>query len=196
MQIHPHFLFNTLHAISALVEENPVAARKMIARLGDMLRLSLEKNNAPEITLKQEVEFLQRYLAIEQIRFQDRLVVNFEIVPETQEARVPNLLLQPLVENAIRHGIAPYSKGGRIDIRARRDNGMLQLEIQDDGRGIAATDNLSEGIGLKNTRQRLEQLYGSNQELRLQNGDSGGFLVQVRLPFQAYEEPDNEQNEN
>jgi sensor histidine kinase YesM len=196
MQVHPHFLFNTLHAISTLVEENPAAARQMIARLGDLLRLSLENNDAPEVTLKQEMEFLQRYLAIEQVRFQDRLQVNLEIAPETLDARVPNLILQPIVENAIRHGIAPHSRAGKIDIRAWLDNGVLQLEVQDNGKGIPAEGNLYEGIGLKNTRSRLEQLYGNNQQLHLQNVDTGGLLVQLCLPFQTNVKPIDRQNEN
>src|SRR5262249_5377631 len=130
MQLHPHFLFNTLHSISSLVNEDPEAAEAMIARFSELLRLSLENTGAEEVPLSQEVEFIERYLEIEQIRFEDRLHIHFDIDPQTLDARVPNLILQPLVENAIRHGIAENS-GGRVEVRSRLVEGKLLLQVLD-----------------------------------------------------------------
>jgi two-component system, LytTR family, sensor kinase len=185
MQLHPHFLFNTLNAISALMYMDVDAADRMLARLSDLLRLTLANDGAQEVTLKQELEFLKRYLEIEQTRFEDRLTVKMEIDPETLDAQVPNLLLQPLVENAIRHGIAPRSEPGRIEIRARRENGMLQLHVRDDGPGLPAGQSapLREGIGLTNTRARLQQLHGPAHRFELSNAADGGFLVSLAVPF-------------
>jgi signal transduction histidine kinase len=136
MQLQPHFLFNTLHSISALVHKDPQAADKMIARLGDFLRLTLDSAGVQEVSLHQELEFLKCYLDIERIRFKDRLSVQMNIEPQTLAARLPNLILQPIVENAIRHGIAPRTDAGRIDIEARRFNGTLQVQITDNGPGL------------------------------------------------------------
>ena len=185
MQLHPHFLFNTLHAISALMDEDVKAARRKIARLSELLRLTLENAGQQEVTLRQELEVLERYLEIEQIRFQGRLTVEWQIEAATLEARVPNLILQPLVENAVRHGIAPVSAAGRIEIRAARSDGKLELSVRDDGPGLAAdSEAFKQGIGLSNTRARLQQLYGGAQHLEISNAAEGGLVVRLTIPLQ------------
>jgi len=190
MQLQPHFLFNTLHAVSALMEDDIKAARRMIARLSELLRLTLEQSGQQEVTLQQELEVLERYLEIEQIRFQDRLQVEMKIDPETLRAHVPHLILQPLVENAIRHGIAPLSSAGRIEIKATRQDGMLELFVRDDGPGLPDGEAaFKEGIGLANTRARLEQLYGLKHRLEIGNAPGGGLLVTISLPFQSASSP-------
>jgi two-component system LytT family sensor kinase len=185
MQLHPHFLFNTLNTISALIHKDVRAADRMLALLGDLLRDSFEKLGAQEVALKQELDFLDRYLEIEQTRFQDRLVVDKEIAPETLDALVPNLILQPLVENAIRHGIARRAGAGRIELRAWRDNGMLALRIRDDGPGLPTGASVSTrgGVGLANCQARLEQLYGRDHRFELSNRPEGGFEVVLAFPF-------------
>ena len=189
MQLHPHFLFNTLHAISALMHRDAEAADRMIARLSDLLRITLENAGVEEVSLKQELELLGRYLEIEQTRFQDRLTVEMKIEPETLDARVPNLILQPLVENAIKHGIAPRSAPGLVEIRARRENGTLQLRVRDDGAGLPtdSPDALKEGVGLANTRARLQQLYGTKHRFELGNAPGGGLVVSMTIPFREGE---------
>jgi two-component system, LytTR family, sensor kinase len=185
MQLHPHFLFNTLHAISTLMHRDVEAADRMIARLSDLLRLALESEGVQEVSLKQELELLERYLEIEQTRFRDRLTVEMRIEPEVLDARVPNLILQPLVENAIQHGIAPRRGTGRIEIDARRENGTLALSVRDDGRGLnaGAGAKLKEGVGLSNTRARLHQLYGARASFRLSSAPEGGVLACLEIPF-------------
>ena len=190
MQLHPHFLFNTLHAISALVYKNPKSADKMISLLSDLLRLSLESSGLQEVPMKEELEFLKIYLEIEKTRFQDRLRIHIDIAPETLDAMIPNLILQPLVENAIRHGIAPLRRGGKISIQSRRQDDKLQVQIDDNGKGLREPSESSQGngIGLINTRQRLKQLYGDNHRFVLRDGDHGGALVILEIPFRLYEE--------
>ena len=189
MQLHPHFLFNTLHSISALQLKDIAAANRMIARLGDFLRLTLDNSGAQEVSLQKELEFLKCYLEIERIRFQDRLTVNMEVEPQTLDARVPNLILQPIVENAIKHGISPRAAPGRIDIRAKRENGLLRLQVEDNGRGIGANAKganiIKEGVGLSNTRARLEQLYGAGYRFDLQNVTEGGLRVTLEIPLNS-----------
>lgn len=185
MQLHPHFLFNTLNAVSTLVRTNKnEAATDMIAGLSELLRLTLESSGAQEVSLKQELDFLERYLDIEQIRFGDRLQVQMHIEPATLHARVPNLLLQPLVENAIRHGIAPRAEAGRIEIRAARDADILRLQVRDDGPGLPQGDGLHNGVGLTNTMARLQRLYGTAQQVTFANAEDGGALVTLELPFE------------
>ncbi len=187
MQLHPHFLFNTLNAVSTLVRTNKnEAATDMIAGLSDLLRLTLESSDAQEVTLKEELDFLERYLEIEQIRFGDRLRVQMDIEPGTLHARVPNLLLQPLVENAIRHGIAPRAEAGLIEIRAAREDDILRLHVRDDGPGLPEGDRVHNGVGLSNTMARLERLYGSAQRVTFANADDGGALITLELPFQEF----------
>ncbi|HTF38826.1 MAG TPA: histidine kinase, partial [Blastocatellia bacterium] len=187
MQLHPHFLFNTLHSISALVHKNADAADKMIARLGDFLRLTLENSGAQEVSLGQELEFLKCYLEIERIRFEDRLTVQMNIEPQTLDARLPNLILQPIVENAIRHGISPRTTAGRIEIEARRLNGTLQVQVTDNGPGLSSDSSsgsiVKAGVGLANTQARLKQLYGDEHRLDLANAASGGLTVILEIPF-------------
>jgi two-component system LytT family sensor kinase len=192
MQLHPHFLFNTLNGIAALNYEDPKAANRMLARLSELLRMTLEDDGAQEVSLRQELEFNRRYLELEQIRLGDRLTVKLEIAPETLDAGVPNLLLQPLVENALRHGIAPYSARGEISIHARRNNGTLHLRVTDNGPGLTGDKSAPNGtgVGLKNTRARLQQLYGGEQQLELKNAERGGCIVEIALPFHLVETPD------
>ncbi|MFO0965191.1 MAG: histidine kinase [Gemmataceae bacterium] len=182
MQLQPHFLFNTLNAISALIHQDVELADRMIARLGDLLRATLDSANRQEVPLRQELDFIQPYLEIEKARLGTRLTVNVDIDPAVMDAKVPNLLLQPLVENAIRHGVAVTPGAGRIEIQASRSNGSLRLAIRDSGPGLAAPPN--PGIGLANTRARLEKLYGPDQRLDLSNGPAGGLQVAITIPFQ------------
>ena len=186
MQLNPHFLFNSLHAISALVHKDADLADQMITRLSDLLRYALESTDAQEVPLRQELDFVRRYLEIEQTRFGDRLAVRLEIAPETLDALVPNLLLQPLVENAIRHGIEPRAKPGQIELRSRCENGQLKLEVRDNGVGLSPDRKLEEGVGLSNTRARLKQLYGDRHRFALSEGPDGGLAVCLELPFHAH----------
>ncbi|MEO8573399.1 MAG: histidine kinase [Pyrinomonadaceae bacterium] len=185
MQLHPHFLFNTLNAISELIYKDPESADRMLTDLSDLLRLSFENLEVQEIPLKQELEFLEKYLEIEQMRFQDRLMVEMNIAPDTLDASVPNMILQPLVENAIKHGIAPRSSGGRIDINAVRSNGHLEISVRDDGLGVPFGDfeNLHDGVGLTNTRRRLRHLYGDSHSFDLEKLETGGLGVNLVIPF-------------
>jgi two-component system, LytTR family, sensor kinase len=172
MQLQPHFLFNTLNAIMVLVRQRKTAdAEQMPARLSDLLRCVLEDVQAQEIPLSRELEYLQLYLAIEQVRFQDRLRIEIAVDPRTLDAAVPHMGLQPLVENAIRHGIGRSSSAGCIAIGACRVNQTLEIRIRDDGPGLAANDAESPGIGLANTRARLGELYGGAAQLTVENGD-------------------------
>lgn len=185
MQLHPHFLFNTLNAISELIHRDPESADRMITDLSDLLRLSFENLEVQEISLKQELEFLEKYLEIEQMRFHDRLKVEIQVAPDTLDASVPNMILQPLVENAIKHGIAPRSEGGRIDIVASRNNGNLRISVSDDGLGVPFGDleNLPEGVGLSNTRRRLKHLYGDKHLFGLAKAEKSGLKVNLTIPF-------------
>ena len=183
MQVHPHFLFNTLHSISSLVLEDPPKANSMIARLGDFLRLTLDHVDHELVTLKEETEFLRAYLDIEQVRFGDRLKVAFEMEPMTLSAQVPHLILQPIVENAIQHAVAPRTAQSHIDIKAQRLDGLLRLEVKDNGPGIASNLLELRGVGLNNVRARLNQVYGSNFRFELTNGAEGGLTVTMEIPF-------------
>lgn len=187
MQLHPHFLFNTLHSISALLTKDVESARKMITRLGDFLRLTLENSGSQEVTLKQEMEFLSCYLEIERIRFQNRLVTRMDVGSQILEAKVPNLILQPIVENAIRHGIAPRSTPGLIEIEAKQLGDVLRIQVRDNGPGLPehrTSDNLfKKGLGLANTETRLERLYGADHLFNLSNNPDGGLIVTLEIPF-------------
>jgi two-component system LytT family sensor kinase len=179
-QLNPHFLFNTLNAISTLVEEDPRGVRRMIARLSDLLRHTLE-GDEQEIPLARELEMLRRYLDIMEVRFQDKLEVSIETEASLDDALVPNLVLQPLVENAFRHGLALMQTAGRVAVRVVREDGDLVLTVRDNGRGPAK--EVHEGVGLTNTRARLTQLYGARQRLALTAAEGGGALVEVRFPY-------------
>ena len=185
MQLHPHFLFNTLNSISVLMTEDVTAARRMLTRLSDLLRASLENVGTQEVSLREELDFLQNYLEIEQTRFHDRLTVRMEIEPRALDARVPNLILQPLVENAIRHGIAPRAQPGLIEIYAARENGIVQLKVRDNGAGLgsASPETLIKGIGLSNTQARLKQLHGGAHNFEIRNVRGGGLEVTISFPF-------------
>jgi hypothetical protein len=184
MQLNPHFLFNTLQAISTLMRKQVDAADRMLIRLSDLLRYALERTDAHEVPLKQELDFLGRYLEIEQIRFGERLEVKMQVQPETLDAWVPNLLLQPLVENAIRHGIEPNARTGRILLTARRQENTLELQVQDNGNGLSRAPSTRKGVGLANVRARLEQLYGSESSFEMSNAETGGLVVRVKIPWQ------------
>ncbi len=184
MQLQPHFLFNTLNAISALMHRDVDAADRMISLLSDLLRFSLEKDDRHQVPLSSELEFLNRYLAIEKIRFRDRLMVDLDIDTECLAAQVPRLILQPLVENSIKHGIAMRSAAGHVGIRGRRIGDQLQIQISDDGPGLTGAE-IRKGIGLANTHARLEQIYGDDgHRFELQNGPDGGVLVRLEIPFE------------
>jgi two-component system LytT family sensor kinase len=183
-ELHPHFLFNTLHAISTLVHTNPDAADRMISRLSDLLRLTFDGSGSAAVSLQEELEFLQKYLEIEQIRFQDRLSVLYDVDSETLDAVVPRLILQPLVENAIKHGVSPRSGRGLVQISARIRDAALWIEVRDNGVGLngQARSRLQSGVGLSNTRARLECLYGTAHSLEFSEG-SEGLAVQMQIPL-------------
>jgi two-component system LytT family sensor kinase len=187
MQLHPHFLFNTLNAISALVHQDADLAERMIVRLGDLMRSTLENAGKHEVSLREELQFIGPYLEIEQARLGPRLSVLMDIDPQTLDASVPNLMLQPLVENAIRHGIAPRRNPGRLEIRARRQHGQLHLEVRDNGPGIGRSTPAGsrQGVGLANTRARLQHLYGLAHRFAISNVPEGGLAVTLVLPFRA-----------
>ncbi len=179
-QLNPHFLFNTLNAVSTLVDEDPPGARRMIARLSDLLRHTLE-GDEQEIPLARELEMLRLYLEIMEVRFQGKLEVSIENEKSLDDALVPNFVLQPLVENAFRHGLALKQTAGRVAVRAVRDDGDLVLTVRDNGHG--PVNAVREGVGLTNTRARLTQLYGARQRLALTAPEGGGALVEVRIPY-------------
>ena len=186
MQLHPHFLFNTLHSISALVLDNETRdAVKMINRLSELLRLTLDKADMQIVTLEDEIEFTRRYLEIERIRFQDRLTVNMDIVPQALVAEVPTLILQPLVENAMRHGVDSSSGESRIQIAAHVQNGHVLIEVRDNGKAPEkiSGQNGAAGLGLKNTRARLSELYGEDYSFSLSRQENEWTTAQIVIPF-------------
>lgn len=187
MQMHPHFLFNTLNAIAALMHSDPAAAERMISRLGELLRQSLANPTGQETSVKQELDLTERYLDIERVRFGERLRVSVNAAPDTLDACVPSLILQPLVENAIRHGIGSRIAGGSIALDVRREDAQLFLQVADDGVGLSRTGppGQSAGLGLRNTRLRLEALYGAAGQLSLSERPGGGAVATLRLPFRA-----------
>jgi two-component system LytT family sensor kinase len=193
MQLHPHFLFNTLNSISALLDDDAEAADEMLARLGDFLRLTLENSGAQTVALQEELEFLRRYLEIEQVRYQDRLSVELKVEPATLEAQVPNLILQPIIENAIRHGLSQSLGSGRIEICASHEGDNLRLTVKDNGPGVALREPAKAGLGLANTRERLKQSYGEAHRFDIQTAPEGGTVVTLTIPF-ALREPSAESN--
>jgi two-component system LytT family sensor kinase len=187
-QLHPHFLFNALNTISAYTESEPRLARQMMARLAELLRASLDHAGQREVPLKDELTFLDNYLAIERLRFEDRLTVDIAVDEHARSALVPAFLLQPLVENAIRHGINAQMRGGHILIAARRRHPqLLALTIEDDGAGLPAGWCVEDhgGIGLRNTVQRLAELYGTNHDFRITGEPGNGVRVDIVLPYHA-----------
>jgi two-component system LytT family sensor kinase len=187
MQLHPHFLFNALHTIAGLIRTHKSAqAVRVVTGLGELLRRALDSAGAQLVPLKQEIEFVERYLEIEQIRFGDRLTVEMQIEPDTWDARVPHLILQPLVENAIQHGIAPRAAGGRVKVSARHDAERLHLAVWNDGPGLpgGSLQPVRDGLGLATTKQRLEQLYGRDHSFAVANSADGGVCAALQIPFQ------------
>lgn len=184
MQLQPHFLFNTLNAITVLVrQQKSKGAEQMLGHLSDLLRRVLDDAGAPVVPLRRELEYLQIYLAIEQVRFADRLRIAISADPQSQEAPVPQLILQPIVENAIRHGIGRSSAAGHIQISASKAGGAIQLRVQDDGPGLVTGESSQgPGIGLANTRARLRQHYGEDAKLQIENRDGGGVAVTISIP--------------
>jgi signal transduction histidine kinase len=184
-ELHPHFLFNTLHAISTLVHRDPESADRMISRLSDLLRITFDRTGEPKVSLKDEIDFLQKYLDIEQTRFQDRLTVQVSVDPDALDGEVPRMILQPIVENAIKHGIAGRQGGNEILIAAGRDGDRLWMQVRDNGAGlqVRTLKALRTGIGLSNTRARLECLYGRHYRLEFSDRH-GGLSVLIAIPFQ------------
>jgi signal transduction histidine kinase len=197
-QLHPHFLFNTLHTISALMHRDTEAADEMLARLSDLLRLTLDRLGVQEVSLKEELEFLEKYLEIERTRFGDRLVVEMQIEPETLDLLVPNLVLQPLVENAMRHAIATRIGGGRLQIVARRTGNRLWMMVRDNGPGLskANLDAFNHGVGLSNTRSRLEHLYRGDHRFEFHEPSDGGLAVTIEIPVNAEQDEPRAQAPN
>jgi len=182
MQLHPHFLFNSLNAIAVLIrEQNTAAASRMLELLADMLRQVLRADQPIQISLADELAFVEQYLAIEQIRFSDRLRVSWRIEERARGASVPGFLLQPIVENAVKHGVVRRAAAGQLDISAQVVGAELELAVQDDGVGFA--EGQAEGVGLSNTRERLRTLYGERGRLTIERPPSGGTRVVLRLPF-------------
>lgn len=191
MQLHPHFLFNTLHSISALALNNEIRdAVKMINRLSEFLRLTLDNADTQIVLLEDEVEFVRRYLEIEHIRFQDRLTVDIEIDPQALVAEVPTLILQPLVENAMRHGVDSNSGASRVQIAARLQNDQVLMEVRDDGKDLKkiSGQNGAAGLGLKNTRARLSELYGADYSFSLSRRENEWTIAQIVIPFRPAKE--------
>ena len=193
MQLHPHFLFNTLNAISTLVHTDPRAADEMIGGLSEMLRFSLDSAAEPEVPLRRELDFLNHYLQIQQVRFGPRLRVEQNISPEVEQALIPTLMLQPLVENSIRHGIEPKLAPGVIGLRATRVGDVLRLSIRDTGVGFpdrtAPGNAAPKGIGIANTRARLQSLYPGRHRFELRNDPAGGAVVELEIPFHTAAKP-------
>jgi two-component sensor histidine kinase len=194
-QLNPHFLFNTLHAVSTLVERDPKGVRRMIARLSELLRFTLDGSAEQEIPLHEELELLRRYLEIMQIRFQGRLETTLDAAPEVRDALVPNLVLQPLVENALKHGVSKTEGVGRIVVRAERVGDELVLTVRDNGHvagaggtSVQRDETAGSGVGLRNTRARLEQLYGRHQRFTLQPAADGGVVAEIVLPYHTRSE--------
>jgi two-component system, LytTR family, sensor kinase len=185
MQLHPHFLFNTLNTISVLMPEDVGAARRVLFKLGDLLRATL-KTSDHEITLRQELELLRLYLEIEQTRFQDRLTVRMNIDPDTLDARTPTLILQPIVENAIKHGIARRSAPGIVEVSAARNNGAVELRVSDNGSEMADIESgKPAGVGLANVRARLEKLYPGTSHFEMKKGELGGMEIFLSIPHRT-----------
>jgi LytS/YehU family sensor histidine kinase len=185
-QLQPHFLFNTLNSISWLMREDVEAADNMMTSLGELLRTTLSVSASEEVPLRRELNMLELYLVIERARFQDRLRVLVNADPETLNCNVPCLLLQPIVENAVRHGIARLDRPGSVEVRAACLGSELSISILDDGPGISSESTCSEGVGLANTRARLEKHYGEMQSLRYTNRNEGGLIVEIRLPLRVH----------
>jgi hypothetical protein len=190
LQLNPHFLFNTMNGIVALIPSDPRSAERMLTGLSDFLRLSLHNAGEQEVPIEREIQLLERYVMIQQLRFQDRLRISISVDPAANRALVPNLLLQPLAENAIRHGLSPRACGGKLEILAHRQGDTVQLAVIDDGVGCAlsAPDELPRGIGLSNIREQLERLYGELHTFAVTTAPNAGFAVRISIPYHTGEE--------
>ena len=182
-QLHPHFLFNTLHAISTLVHRDPEKADLMIERLSDLLRITLRKVAVQEVELAEELEYLRAYLDIEQVHFGSRLRIEYRIDVAAMDVLVPTLILQPIVENAIRHGLEPMARPGTLSVDAQADGDTLWLRVRDDGAGLPKSWKRREGVGLTNTRSRIDRLYGERAALTVRENPGGGVLVDIYIPL-------------
>jgi signal transduction histidine kinase len=183
--LRPHFLFNTLNSIAALVREDPRLAEKMIGELGDLLRASLSAEPQREVPLDEELAFTAKYLEIERVRFQDRLRIRIDASDEARRALVPHLILQPLVENAVRHGIGPLEAGGSVAVEAARQNGLLRITVRDDGVGVSRDPGKGRGIGLRGVRARLLHLYGNDCRFELARDEPRGSVATLDIPYRA-----------
>lgn len=184
MQLQPHFLFNTLHAIGVLIHSDPKAAHLMLTRLAELLRLSLDTASEPELPLETEIAFVEKYLAIQKVRFGDRLTVRYALEPGAMRGLVPTLVMQPLVENALEHGLAPHARLGVIEIAAAREGDALTIRVRDNGDGLEeSSPRMKSGVGLANTRSRLRQLYGDRSRLTLSNATGGGLEAVLEMPW-------------
>jgi hypothetical protein len=181
-QLQPHFLFNALHTISALMAEDVVTARRVLAQLGDLLRTALDRMDEQDIALEQEIDFLRGYVDIQTARFGDRLTVEWAVDDEARSILVPNMILQPCLENAIQHGIEPLERGGSVTVAARVSGGSLHIDIADNGKGAVGQHWQVAGRGLRNVRERLEARYGERQSFEAGNAPGGGFRVRIVLP--------------
>ena len=192
MQMNPHFLFNTLNSIASLVQEDGKKAEEMITALSELLRLTLRSTDRQEVTVREEVQFLERYLQIEKTRFGERLLIERDIDPDTLNGLVPILILQPLVENAVKHGIETQIAPGRIRLEIRREGDQLTFTVTDNGRGPAPSANgeLREGIGLGNTRSRLKELYGDHSQMKIGFGPGAGFTAHIQIPWRLASLPE------
>jgi len=191
MQLQPHFLFNTLHSVSALIDWDKKAAQKMITQLGDILRQVLQNENRHIVSLAEEIQFLENYLAIEQVRFQDRLFVDFDVAPDTLTAQIPNLLLQPLIENALKHGLANKVENGRLDLQVQKIEPKgklpkLEITIKDNGIGFDPLEykaSSKQGLGLLNVEKRLQRHYPGNYHFQLKSSPGGGCTLFIQIPL-------------
>ncbi|HKX62985.1 MAG TPA: histidine kinase [Verrucomicrobiae bacterium] len=188
MQLNPHFLFNALNSIATLIHRDPKAADRMLIRLAELLRMTLDNTSSQEIALRTELSLLERYMDIERIRFGDRLTFRLDVPLELQTARVPTLLLQPIVENSLKHGLGGVIRPGVVEVKASRRNGTLCLTVSDNGKGLPTNATPQDGIGLSNTRARLQHLYGNHHQLLLENRPEGGLAVTIELPLRSLPE--------
>jgi LytS/YehU family sensor histidine kinase len=188
-QLHPHFLFNTLQGISTLIHRDPEAADEMPAKLSDLLRDLLRHREHVLVALADEVRYARTYLEIAKLRFADRLQFQIDVAAESEQASVPLFILQPLVENALAHGIGGRTRGGCVRVTARREGERLHLEVADDGAGLTTSTTLREGIGLSNTRERLRASFGDDHRFSLGSGSESGAVAHIDIPFRAYEAP-------
>jgi two-component sensor histidine kinase len=188
-QLHPHFLFNTLQGISTLIHRDPEAADEMLAKLSDLLRDLLRHRDHVLVPLADELRYARTYLEIAQLRFADRLRFQIDVAVDADRASVPLFILQPLVENALAHGIGGRTQGGCVRVSARREGERLRLEVADDGAGLTTSTTLREGVGLSNTRERLRASFGDDQQFSLGRADDGGAVARIVVPFRAYAPP-------